>query len=284
MNVILDPLLFWLPDNPTANDIASALTFVDETLVVGRSGYQLVCSQRLWAKIVTVNYRKLSEFVRSHELHARLRELERRLRMVQWAVQDTETEGIRELINFAGYPDAVEWMTAVAQVVAHSINVDEDFCLMSRLLQGRNVTPRSSMQHCVIYEKTHWEVYISLTNANVKREHKVKCIGTLRNLLVPWTARHDDDLPDTAPNAGLAFVPKADWDNRAVDVIRTVNSKVCWIDESANAWSDTNTPGRAYHWDVFPSAKALIERLGNHVNITRYGTNDRDRVPGEIHH
>lgn len=284
MNLIIDPLLFWLPDNANQQDVDSALAFVDQTILIGRNGYSLVSSDPLWKKIVTQNYRKLSNFVRSPELLARLRELERHVRMVDWVAQSTDTAGIRELINFGNVMDPVEWMTAVTQVIAHSINAGESCCLLARLMLGRNLFEHRSMDHCRLYEKTHWKVYLKLQDRGAQSEHAITCISSLRNLLVPWTVRHDDELPDTSPRSGLAFIPKQNWADASVSVIRTVNSKTCWIDAAGNAWADTNTPGHAYHWDVFPSSKAEIDRLGNHVNITRYGAIDRGRAPGEVHH
>lgn len=284
MNLIIDPLLFWLPENPTDEDVKSALAFVDETISISREGYSLICSDPLWSKIITHNYRKLSNFTRSHVLHSMLRELQSRVRMVQWQVQKTETEGIRDLIHFANVPDQVSWMTDVSQIVAYSVNKEEEYYLMTRLFLGRNLKMRPSMQHCCILEKTHWQVFLSLDIGNGMQEYSISCISSLRNLLVPWTMRHDDLLPDTAPNNGLAFVPNARWTDRMVKVIETANSKICWIDGSGNAWSDTNTPGDAYHWDVFPSPKGPAAKFGKHVNITRHGTDDRNRAPGQIHH
>lgn len=285
MKIILDPLIFWLPD-PIHNlekEIKIVLENIDNTTKIIRSNHQITTNKSLWSRINKTLMPRLAQHINARELQPRIQYIKENLIIITSPEKNTETWGVRNLFTPANLPDPDSWMTDLARIASHWIHTGEEFALMTRLIEGRNTLIHTGAQHCKIVEKTIWEVY--LKHEEEVNPQTIPCISHVRNLEVAWTRRYDNYLPDSAPPDGLAFTPIANWNDPKTSIIRTIKSKPTWIDLQGNGWSDPNTPGEPHHWDVFLQNLGLRHKFKNsYVNITRFGTNDRNRVQGQVHH
>lgn len=286
MKAILDPFVFWLPPNAQINQkyIGDILTSIDFVISVSRHrSVAIATTDAIWKRIIRDLVRPLSNHIAPRLLQPRISALRNILTLVEPPpIVTGETWGMKQLFTFDNLPDSDNWMTPLARLAAYWINNNEEVVFLTRLWEGRNLVKHSA-GHCVIWEKTHWKVYIQANAVN--GTVGITCISSLRNLDVPWTTRYDDRLPDKAPDEGLPFVPPATWDRPTTHAVRTIRSKPAWVDKMGNGWADTNTPGIAHHWDVFLNHTDLKSKFGDdHVNITCWGTEDRGRIQGSIHH
>lgn len=282
MKAILDPLVFWLPPAGQINQryIEELLRSIDFVVSVSRRGVQIATTADVWQRINREFVQPLQTHVEARHLFPRLQALRSALTIEEAPLCGGETWGMKSLFTFANLPDPEIWMTAVARLAAYWITSNQEFVFLTRLMVGRNLL-RHSTGNCVILEKTHWKVYISGAAGNVG----ITCISSLRNFDVPWTTRYDDRLPDTAHADGLSFVPPTTWEKPTTNAVRTIRAKPAWVDAHGNGWSDTSTPGIAHHWDVFLNENTHKAKFGgDHVNITCWGTIDRGRIQGSVHH
>lgn len=285
MKAILDPLIFWLPPNNQINQkyLDDILKNIDFVVSASRRGVQIATSDAVWQRVNRELVLPLKHHIEARHLFPRLQALHSVLTFVEPPLCDGETWGMRSLFTFGNLPDPEVWMTDTARLAAYWIGSNQEFVFLTRLILDRNLILHSS-GNCAILEKTHWKVYIS-NAAGVVGNVGITCISSLRNLDVPWTTRYDDRLPDTAPANGLFFVPPTTWEKTTTNAVRTIRAKPAWVDAHGNGWADTSTPGVPHHWDVFLNENTLTARFGDdHVNITCWGTNDRGRVPGAVHH
>lgn len=284
MRIIIDPFFFWTDPSQKITPVAqkSILDSFDLLIRLNKAGYQICATLPLWTRINTELMRRLAHSIPSHALQPRIHALNGILQIVAPPPQVGQTWGIKTLFTFLNFPDPQFWMGEVAAIAGAWINSGIDFQLAMKLIEGRNLK-RQSVHHCIIWEKTHWNIYIQQNGQALAAP--IPCVSSMRNIEVPWTRRYDDYLPDTADAAGLAFVPKQNWDDVKTKVIKTVESKPTWVDINDNGWSDTNTPGQGHHWDVYLTLTHLRTKFrSNYVNITKWGTNDRKKQPGSIHH
>lgn len=143
---------------------------------------------------------------------------------------------------------------------------------------GRNLKKIGTPQSW-LYEKTHWQLYASISGA---APFSIPCVTCLRNVNIPWTARVDQNLPDTGT---YCYRPPLNWESGKVDCIATLISKKVWLDISGNGWARPSTGGEPEHWDVYVEDNQLLKRVKlNQINITRHGARNSKNTPGEIHH
>jgi hypothetical protein len=283
LKAILDPYIFWLPVAPTEKSIKDLLKSIDFVISAVRQGITVSVTKSVWLRINQDFIRFAATQMPSHQLTTRVQVLSRTLTFTEAPPAQGETWGIKSQYVFAGFADPNFWLSELAKVAMFWIAEEEEFVFLTRLLVGRNVREHQTA-NCVIWEKTHWEIFVRSSEGNATAVG-IPCITSLRNLSVQWTQRYDDYLPDTAPANGLAFRPVPDWKKPSTTVVRTIQAKPTWVDIEGNGWSDTNTPGDAHHWDVFLDPAPLVKKFGSaHVNIKSWGTDDRGRVPGEVHH
>lgn len=285
MKAILDPFIFWLPPtDPSAQEIESLLRSMD--FVVGlhqEFNYQLAVTKVTWDQIRRDFIAVALKHIPSRDIFPRVKAIERMLTFVAPPQQEEGvTWGVRSLYIFPGQVDPHQWADSVASLLAYWIGQQEEVILAVRLFEGRNVQLHQT-GNSRIYEKVNWKVYVAA--ATVPQQHVVRCIHHKRNLGIPWTGRFDIALPDTCPTPGMAFIPNPAWDAVATVVVRTHSGRPTWVDTSKNFWADPNTPGAAYHWDVFLTAPADIKKFGvNPINITCWGRKDGEKIPGSVHH
>jgi hypothetical protein len=283
LKAILDPYIFWLPAIPTERSIKDLLASMDFVISAVRSGVTVSVTKAVWQRINQEFIRFAATKMPSHNLATRVKILTQTLTFTEAPPVQGETWGIKSQYTFADLPDPAFWLSELAKIAVHWSTEEEEFIFLTRLLIGRNVREHQTA-NCVIWEKTHWQIFVKSRTENAVSV-AIPCVTSLRNLSVTWTQRYDDRLPDTAPTSGLAFVPVPDWRKASVSVIRTIQSKPTWEDLAGNGWSDTNTPGTAHHWDVFLHTASMVKKFGGvHVNIKSWGSDDRGRVPGDVHH
>jgi hypothetical protein len=288
LKAILDPFVFWLPPaaQRTQTHINDVLRSIDLVVNIGRRGLQVATTKAVWQRIHLEFVKPLSTCVPPKDLTHRIQALQQLVTIIEPPVCNGQTWGVSPLFEFQNIPNSDFWMTDIASLATYWIDNDiandQAFVFLTRLFEGRNLTRRST-GHCVIFEKSLWKVAVqSGTSGNVR---EIYCISSLRNLDVEWTIRYDDRLPDTSPAGGLSFAPAATWRLSSTVAVRTIQSKPTWVDAYGNGWSDTSTPGIAHHWDVFLNESSHRAQFGDdHVNITCWGTSDRGRTPGSVHH
>lgn len=283
LKAILDPLVFFIPPTPTKDSLADLLKAMDFVISALQHGLHVSVTKAVWQRINREFFQPAAYVLGSRHLATRMQILNSKLNFTAPPQGQGQTWGIKTLYTFANLPDSSFWLAEVANIAVHWINQGEEFVFLTRLSVGRNVKEHR-LENCVIWEKTHWQIFVKSSVKNLA-EVAIPCITSLRNLSVTWTQRYDDRLPDTAPTSGLAFVPALDWRKPSVCVVTTIQSKPTWEDAQKNGWSDTNTPGTGHHWDVFLRNNTLKKKFKDaHVNIKSWGTDDRGRVPGQVHH
>jgi hypothetical protein len=178
--------------------------------------------------------------------------------------------------------DDVDWPSTMAALAAEALRGEEPVAIFTDLIVGRNAELHV-VGHSRIVEKTRWRAYVRSIGVRGGIGH-VPCLVSMRNVNVPWTCRYDDSLPDNHPAGGYSFSPPEKWHRKDVVSIRTRLGKKCWIDINGNCWADPNTPGQAYHWDVFFESDEDSPIGISPINIVRWGVPAREGLPGEIHH
>jgi hypothetical protein len=284
VKALLDPYLFWLPQAPAPGptEVRAFLETLDFLNSLPGRGIELVATPALWDTITREFISHAARHVPPRDLQPRVTAVNRRLRLIVPAVQTGTTWGVHPLYAFGGHGGVPDWATELTALMAFLLAGHEQVVVAVRLLLGRNVSAHEAGAS-VIYEKTRWRIHVRSTLLDDLRH--VACVHHVRNLDVPWTARFDVALPDTCPAGGLAFSVPPNWDSQAFQAVRTHASKPTWVDAAENFWADPNTPGQPHHWDVFLQNPADLKRFGlSPINITRWGTSDRGKVAGELHH
>lgn len=188
------------------------------------------------------------------------------------------TWGIKPMYGGLSGPKDAAFGDFVAKSVGHTMHSSaHQVYLFVDARVGRNLIEHGAPPS-IITERTRWRIYVAYSGHPVA---KVPCITGDRNIAVPWTCRFDELLPNTGT---YAFVPPANWELKATQVIGTQFSKAVWIDRLGNGWARPRTPGLPEHWDVYlqPSWKANLKL--DQVNIARHGVRAAGSVPGEVHH
>jgi hypothetical protein len=173
-----------------------------------------------------------------------------------------------------------DWKQTMTETVVAACQLSEEVVIWVRPLVGRNVTEHR-VGESVLHEVTRWQVLVQPQSIGPRA---ILCLYNERNLVDKWTSRLDWRLPGAKTQ--YPFCPPANWWNPSVSVQRTIQSKPCLVDANRNGWARPNiNDGRGYHWDVYIHDSALANRIGlNPINISQYGSTDRDRAPGTIHH
>jgi hypothetical protein len=183
--------------------------------------------------------------------------------------------GVKPLFAWERLPS--KWLGIMERILSGCIQNDEESILITRLFPARN-TNEVAVGKCTLIEKTRWELKVCLPGHSPRR---IRCVGSLRNVNVPWTTRFDDNLPDVGR---FPFCPPANWWRRDMQVCRTFESKPAWLDRLGSGWAQPATGG-SYHWDVFLGDSDLEQRVGlNPLNIVAWGTTEAGKIPGDIHH
>lgn len=190
------------------------------------------------------------------------------------ATGQTRMWGLRKL--FAWDAQYQPWLRIMEQVLVGAVQSGEEVLFIIRLLEGRNCI-RHRLEQLVLEEKTCWRIH---ANVPGKNPAKIPCVRNLRNRQVVWTTRMDEGLPDSGP---YPYCPPRSWWRGPTEVCRTVERRPAWLDIFGNGWAQPLTGG-SYHWDVFID-KGLEDEIGvAHLNISAWGSTDRGKKPGEIHH
>jgi hypothetical protein len=176
----------------------------------------------------------------------------------------------------------VNWSSAMAAAAAQVLRLREPVAVFTPLIEGRNMV-RHVVGHSELHEKTRWRVYVRSAGVPGGIGH-VPCLSSARNAAIDWTTRFDDALPDTHPSGGYSFQPPSNWHKGDVVAIRTSHSKKCWIDSREQHWADPNTPGSAYHWDVYFQTSAESPIGISPINVVRWGAPASEGTPGAVHH
>lgn len=294
MKILIDPLIFWLPPHSSNDELARAIKEIEQSIehavFLNSRGHTLTTTQAIRDAISESLLKNLLKHTPS-KLYSKIMTLMGKLDIFTAPIAITDTWGVKDLYSFTSLPNADLWMNELARMASFLAATSVEFALFVRPIERRNIKIHAT-KDCRIYEKTIWQIYVRPYLSGT--DYPVPCISNIRNIDVDWTRRYDDYLPDTAPNNGLAFLPPADWESQSLVAVHTRNSKPVWLDAGLNGWSSTNTPGSGHHWDVFVHDPRVIKSLGhlfttkdgytNHINITRFGTNDRNKIAGEHHH
>lgn len=281
--LLIDPYIF-LPakgcpyTSERAREVKSSLKSI---LSINRQlGFDLVVDQAHWRYIEKNHIRKLTAAFNDSELNVALLSLRSIIKKV-----DTTTNyhirawGVKPLCyDFASAED-VEFGDSIARSAAYCIERYGKANLFIEESLGRNILEHSS-GYSSIKERLRWRVYVS--RAGLNGALPVPCIYSQRNIETPWTSRFDIFLPDTGE---YSFVPPTNWHLRSTAAVVTKQSKPVFLDNSGNGWAAPNTPGQAYHWDVYlENPKWIAARGANQINVTRYGAPESQGAPGTIHH
>lgn len=177
--------------------------------------------------------------------------------------------------------DALRWANSLASAAASAALAKLPVFLYTPLIVGRNAVLHQ-VGDSKLLEKTRWRTYVG--TVGLRGATPVPCVSTARNVVVQWTGRFDEELPDTAPMGGFRFQPPVDWEKRGTPAVRVVASKVGWLDAFGNRWVAPNTQGNPYHWDVhFKSASSSPIGISP-VNVSRWSAPGTEGPGGRVHH
>lgn len=284
MILILDPELFLIKPNDALaseqrTDIKKAL---DQINLLVREGARVSLGRSEWKDFRSICVMPVLTRFNDPQLNAAWRVIEAAYIPGEAPlVPDISCWGTSQLFRDLTL-NARPWRDIVSEVAVHWILQHRQVLFFCKNIIGRNIELVGA-GHAVLGVKTRWVLYFSATGT--PGATAVNCITSLRNVRVPWTIRYDDRLPDTAPSNGLAFFPANNWKSGRIQVQTTMVSKAVWIDSAGNGWAKPSPPNQAHHWDVYLRDLQAIRRLPvNPINITCWGTTDRNRVAGEIHH
>lgn len=283
MNVLIDPELlapFRDARHCTETEAAALRRSLEQlTKFTVKYDAKVVSTRHLWQKLQSLYIAPVVAAFNEPAVRTPLQLLRNRLRVVvPNADRRLDAWGFEQMLS---RDDGQDWPSGYASIAAELHAADESVVLFTRYLEGRNVRTHST-GHSILVEKTRWRMHIGAPSLNGITS--VPCVASLRNIEVPWTTRFDDRLPDTAPPDGFAFQPPSKWYRGYVKPFRAHQSKHAWTDAVGNGWSDPNTPGTAYHWDVH-----FVDASGSPIgispaNIVRWGAPGAEGVAGGVHH
>ena len=281
--IVIDPYVF-LPAKGfdySAERLGEIKASLKKILHINRNTkHGIIVDQTQWKYIEKTYIRNLTNSFSDPDLNIALISLRKIINKIDMVTADhIHTWGLKSLFyDFISVEDE-EFGDSLARSANYCISTYNKAYLFIEDKVGRNIEERSS-SHSKIKERLRWRIYISrigLTGAI-----PIPCVSSLRNLEIPWTSRYDVFLPDTGE---YAFIPPVKWHLRKTNAIATKQSKPVFLDIKGNGWANPNTPGQAYHWDVYLTDKRWIETRGtDQINVTRYGAPETQGTPGTIHH
>lgn len=281
--ILIDPYIF-LPFQGTGYNIEKVNKIkksLKNLLIINRSyNYDIVVDNNTWRFIEKKYIRELTQSFGDNELNTALLSLRSVMKKVELTSNACiRTWGIKPLFNNLSSTEDISFGDSLALIATHCIQqYGQAFLFIDESL-GRNIIKHQSVNSKLI-ERLRWRVYISC--AGLRGALPVPCITSKRNLDIPWTTRYDYYLPDSGK---YAFVPPVKWHLRRTDAVGTKKSKPVFLDNNQNGWANPNTPGQAYHWDVYlNNPKWIKERGEEQINITRYEAPQSQGIPGTIHH
>lgn len=281
--LLIDPYIFLptkgLPYN--AQRVEEVKANLKNILRINRHlKYDLIVDQTHWQDIEKRYLRVLSTSFKDAELNIALINLRSIIKKVDTtSVGAIRTWGVKPLYySFISDEDTL-FGDLISRAAAYCITQYGQANLFVEETLGRNIQEHST-GHSRIKERLRWRIYVS--RAGLNGAMPVPCIYAPRNIEIPWTTRFDILLPDTGE---YSFVPPANWHLRSTPAVVTKKSKPVFLDASGNGWATPNTPGQAYHWDVYlTDPKWAAARGTDQINVTRFGAPESQGVPGTIHH
>jgi len=188
--------------------------------------------------------------------------------------------GFKQLFEWS--PLDAAWADRMTTAAVRAAACSNNVVLFARPVDGRNVRQQAA-GGSTIHVCTRWVLHIQPKQLG---HRPIKCAHHARNISLPWTIRFDWRLPASEDGARYPFCPPDAWWKQTIAPAATRQSKPCFVDRVGNGWARPNVPGGAgHHWDVYLADVALADRIGlNPINITAFGTTDRDTLPGDIHH
>jgi hypothetical protein len=280
---ILDPalLLTASPSGPLSADEEKALSaLVDDVARIFRDHRASIPAvDWYWNKLQGEIVRPLYRRIHGPRLRQGLEALRQHTRALPLAGRPahgkTRLWGVKTLFDWPRL--SPDWFGVMERLLIGCAQFGEPTVLVTRLFPGRNLDARE-VSGSTLHGKTRWRLYLHVPG---NAPCHVPCIRNPRNLAVPWTTRFDDKLPD---GGRYPFCPPRRWWRRDVRAYGTVRSKPAWVDVHGNGWAQPSTGGD-YHWDVFIEDPALEEAVGlDAINVAAWGSTDRGKSPGEIHH
>ncbi|WP_312080066.1 hypothetical protein [Leclercia sp.] len=281
--ILIDPYIF-LPTKGTGYNVEKVMKIKNSLKnllnINHRCKHDIVVDINQWRLIEKKYIRNLTQSFSDNELNTALISLRNIIKKVDFTSSDSiRTWGVKPLFNNFLSDEDKEFGDSFALFATYCIQQYRQAFLFVDESLGRNITEHASVNSKLI-ERLRWRVYISCVG--LSGAVPVTCITSIRNLDIPWTTRYDYFLPDTG---AYAFEPPVKWYLRSTDAVSTKKSKPVFMDSHGNGWANPNTPGQAYHWDVYLSySKWINDRGEDQINITRYGAPQSQGVPGTIHH
>jgi hypothetical protein len=283
MNLLIDPSVLCqfeagISSAEKANVLRHRLASL--TTLVRGTGARLIFTSELWRKFQKDAVGPVVASVVDPQVRTPLQMLRNSVRMMGYPNDAVAAWGFAPLL--ADVMGAGQfWADAYAALAAELIRSGEEVRIFTALIPGKNLEVHSSA-NTHLFEKTRWRLYVRCKG--LPGTGHVPCITSLRNVQVPWTTRFDERLPDSRPAGGYEFRVPANWHLRSLQSFRTHLGKPCWKDGSGIFWADPNTPGDAYHWDVYFEDVATSPIGISPVNIVRWGVPAAEGVPGSVHH
>ncbi|MFS8065121.1 MAG: hypothetical protein ACMG6S_01995 [Byssovorax sp.] len=283
MIAVIDPALLVTAqaEGPLSiNEEAELAGYVDDAARICRElGARIPSADWYWGKLQRETVRQLHRRAQGPRLRQGLDALHARTKHVDIAAPPaagrTQMWGAKVLFGYNRLTP--EWLGVMERLLIGCAQRDDETVLITRLFEGRNLI-RHAAGKSTLDEKTRWRI---LANVPGRPPRLIRCVRSLRNLRVPWTARFDEKLPDSGH---YPFCPPERWWRGGTTSCRTFKSKPAWIDRYGNGWIQPATGGD-YHWDVFLEDINLRDGVGlNQINVVAWGTAEREKTPGEIHH
>ncbi|MEX3004390.1 hypothetical protein [Serratia fonticola] len=281
--ILIDPYIF-LPakgGDYNAEKVRKIKDSLKRLLNINRHfRYEIIVDQAQWKILEREYIKNLTDSFGDNELNTALISLRQIIKKVNiTTAEHIRTWGVKPLFyNFASKEDE-EFGNSLACSAFYCISQYNRAYLFVEESFGRNLIEHSTA-HSKIKERLRWRIYISSIGLN--GAVPVVCISSVRNLQIPWTSRYDYFLPDSG---GYSFIPPVNWHLRSTTAVVTKQSKPVFLDILGNGWANPNTPGQAYHWDVYLNdPKWIGERGTDQINVTRYGVPPSQGVSGTIHH
>lgn len=281
--ILIDPYVF-LPakgSNYSAEKASEVKASLKKLLYINHHLRQeIIVDKTQWKDIEKKHIKNLTVLFGDNELQTALLSLRRVIKIVDIATTyKIRTWGVKPLFyDFISNEDK-EFGDSLARCADYCISQHNQVYLFVDEILGRNIREHSS-ENSKIKERLRWRIYISRIGLN--GAIPIFCISSIRNIQIPWTCRYDVFLPDSGQ---YSFTPPANWHLRSTVAVGTKKSKPVFIDNLGNGWANPNTPGQAYHWDVYLNDTNWIAARGtDQINVTRYGAPNSEGVPGTIHH
>ena len=283
MIAILDPalLLTASPSGPLPADEEEALSALvdDAARILRDQRASIPAVDWYWNKLESEIVRPLHRTIRGPRLRQGLDAFRRHTRALTLAAPPahgkTRLWGVKALFDWSRL--SPDWLGVMERLLIGCAQINEPTVLVTRLFPGRNLDVYAA-SGSTLQAKTRWRLYLHIPGS---APCHVPCVRSPRNIVVPWTARFDHKLPD---GGRYPFCPPQPWWLVRTKAHGTVRSKPAWLDSRGNGWAQPSTGGD-YHWDVFLEDPALEEAVGlDAINIAAWGSTDRGKTPGEIHH